>query len=145
MAVLIRRGGGCGFSKRGYTKKESFLLRLYGNFRSFLCTQNKIWYHFFPLLFPKDSKNRRKKKFGHWTSGSGGKKTFKGYLTKMYVGLYGQTDILILMANSLKKEKNVFTYWKKIFRGSDKVWIFQKGCVSTRRDCHQPGYTVLLL
>ena len=34
-----------------------------------------IWDHFFPLPFPKDSEKERKN--GHWTLGSGGKKTFK--------------------------------------------------------------------
>ena len=35
----------------------------------------QIWDNFFPLLSPKDSENL--KKFGHWTSGSGGKNTFE--------------------------------------------------------------------
>ena len=39
----------------------------------------QIWDNFFPLLFPKDSKNKKKikKKFCHWTSGSVVKPMFK--------------------------------------------------------------------
>ena len=40
-------------------------------------TSFQNWDHFFPLLFPKDSESL--KIFGHPTSGSGGKKTFKRY------------------------------------------------------------------
>ena len=43
---------------------------------------------------------QKSKKFGHWTSGGGGKKTLKQYLTKMYVvGMYRQTDILTFRKN----------------------------------------------
>ena len=54
-------------------KKKLFFAR--GNFTPFIITRFQIWYSFFPLLFPKDSKNQ--KKFGLWTFGRGGKKAFK--------------------------------------------------------------------
>ena len=47
----------------------------HGNFTPFMSKSFEIWDHFFPLLFPKDSKNL--KKFEHWTLGSWGKKTVK--------------------------------------------------------------------
>ena len=50
-------------------------------------------YNYFSPRIPK------LKKFGHWTSGSGGEKTFKRYLTKMYVGMYRQLDFLTYRKN----------------------------------------------
>ena len=42
-----------------------------GEFTLFMSKNLQIWDHFFPTLFPKDSE--KSKKFGHSTSGSGGK------------------------------------------------------------------------
>ena len=58
-----------------------------GYFRPFWSKNDQIWDHFFPLLCPKDSGSLEK--FGHWTLGSGGKKTFKWYLKKR---THGRTD-----------------------------------------------------
>ena len=58
-------------------KKNNFFLR--GNFRPLPNKNVQIGDHFFPSLFPKDSFGMSKF-FGHPTSGSGGKKTFKWYL-----------------------------------------------------------------
>ena len=54
-------------------KSESLI---YGNFRSFLWTQIQIWGHFFPLLFPKDSKNL--KNLDIWLQEVGSKRHLNG-------------------------------------------------------------------
>ena len=89
-----------------------------------------------PLLsitFPQGF--QKSKKFGHWSR-------IEKVRTDIHFDLQKESA---QMANSLKKDKFVLTYRKKNVGGSDKIWIFHKGCVSTRRDCHQPGYPVLLL
>ena len=49
-----------------------------GDFTPFISKSFQIWDHFFPLLFPNNSKSL--KNVGHPTSRSGGKETFKRYL-----------------------------------------------------------------
>ena len=72
-----------------------------------------------PLLsitFPQGF--QKSKKFGHWTSGSGGKKTFKRYLTKMYVGMYRQTDILTYRKNRPR--------WPTLWKRTNLFWLIER-------------------
>ena len=67
-----------------------FFLRI--NYTPFMSQSFQIWDHFFSLLFPQGL--QKSEKFWHWTSKSGGKKTFKRSK---------QTE---------KKCKNLFTPWR---------------------------------
>ena len=49
-------------------KKSVRIFFCRSNFTPFMSKSFQIWYHFFSLLFPKDSK--KQKKFAHWTSES---------------------------------------------------------------------------
>ena len=62
-------------SKAKFAQKQIFLLR--GNFTPYIGSF-PIWDHFFPLLFPKNSKSL--KDLDTWLQEGGGKKMFKLYL-----------------------------------------------------------------
>ena len=79
------------------------------DFTPFIIKSFKIWDHFFPLLFPKDSKFS--KIFGHLTSGSGGIRTFECYLKSKQT--YRQTHTHMDKSTYRKHQPRGPMLWKK--------------------------------
>ena len=78
-----------------------------GKCRPFMSKSFTIWDHFFPLLFPEDSENQNK--IGHWTSGSGGKKTFNRseQMTKIHKKLFFR----VIFTQFLRKNVQIWDYF----------------------------------
>ena len=101
-----------GFPREDIPKKWVFFSSLWQFLIIFVHTNLDIR----PLLsitFPQGF--QKSEKFGHWTSGSGSKKTFKWYLTKMYVGMYRQTDILTYRKNQPR--------WPTLWKRTNWFWL----------------------
>ena len=70
----------------------------------------QIWDYFFPFLFPQGF--GKPKNIGHWTSGSGGKKTFEEYgMKKIWKTLFFPEILHRLWLKNFKSEIIFFHYF----------------------------------
>ena len=81
-----------------------------GNFRLFLSKIFQIWDHFFPLIFPKDSKSLKILDIQFWKVGA------KRRLNNTMYGMYTNLDSIVLMINdwislNLQQKKLYFARW----------------------------------
>ena len=82
-----------------------------------------IWDHFFPLLFPNDSKYLNE--LGHWTSGSGGKKTFNRseQMTKIRKKLFFR----VIFTQFLRKNVQIWDHFFPLLFPKDSKYLNEIG------------------